>query len=59
MTRTAQTSDKVMLRLPDGWRKAIKIEAIKSHRTMNGELVAAIEAGMKLKGVQLDGPRDE
>ena len=43
-----------MLRLPDGWRDKIKNEAQKSHRSMNAEIVAAIEDAMSIKGVQLD-----
>lgn len=47
-------SDQYMLRLPDGWRSAIKAEAKKSHRSMNAEIVSAIETAMRIKGVQLE-----
>lgn len=45
--------DKYMLRLPDGWRDQIKVEAGKSYRSMNAEIIAAIETAMRIKGVQL------
>lgn len=48
------TADKYMLRLPDGWRDVIKAEAHKSHRSMNAEIVSAIETAMRIKGVRLD-----
>ena len=47
-------NDAYMLRLPDGWRDAIKDEAKKSHRSMNAEIIAAIETAMRIKGVQLE-----
>lgn len=50
------TPDQYMLRLPSGWRDAIKDEAKKSHRSMNAEILAAIETAMRIKGVQLDAP---
>lgn len=43
-----------MLRLPNGWREAIKAEAKRSHRSMNSEIVAAIEAALRGKGIQVD-----
>lgn len=49
-----QLDDKFMMRLPDGWRAAIKIEAAKNRRSMNAEILAAIEVAMRVKGVQLD-----
>ncbi|WP_169743198.1 Arc family DNA-binding protein [Haematobacter massiliensis] len=51
---TTRESDKFMMRLPDGWRDAIKAEAKKHHRTMNAEIIAAIEVAMRIKGVQLE-----
>lgn len=48
-----QLDDKYMLRLPDGWRDTIKNEAKKAHRSMNAEIIAAIETAMRIKGVQL------
>ena len=49
-----QNADKYMLRLPDGWRAVLKDEARKSHRSMNAEIIAAIETAMRIKGVQLE-----
>ena len=51
-----QEQDKFMLRLPDGWRDTIKVEAQKNHRAMNSEILAAIETAMRIKGVQLEAP---
>lgn len=51
---TTRESDKFMMRLPDGWRDVIKAEAKKNHRTMNAEIVAAIEVAMRIKGMQLE-----
>lgn len=51
---TTRESDKFMMRLPDGWRERIKEEARKNHRTMNAEIISAIEVAMRVKGVQLD-----
>lgn len=50
----SQMADRFQIRLPDGWRDIIKREAKKGHRTMNAEIVAAIETAMRIKGVQLD-----
>lgn len=50
-------NDMYSLRLPDGWRDIIKGEAKKAHRSMNAEIIAAIEAAMRIKGVQLDPPK--
>lgn len=49
-----QLDDKFMMRLPDGWRDAIKVEAARNHRSMNAEILAAIEVAMRIKGVQLE-----
>lgn len=46
--------DQFVMRLPDGWRDAIKNAAKASRRSMNAEILAAIEAGMATKGVQLE-----
>lgn len=54
MTTTHRHSDRYTVRLPDGWRDVIKAEAQKSHRSMNAEIVAAIETAMRIKGVQLE-----
>lgn len=50
----SRKADQVLLRLPDGWRGAIKVEAKKNHRSMNSEIIAAIETAMRIKGVHLD-----
>ncbi|WP_182442078.1 Arc family DNA-binding protein [Cereibacter sphaeroides] len=41
MTRT---QDKYIVRLPDGWRDAIKVRAARNRRTMNAEILSALEA---------------
>ena len=50
----SRLADRFMVRLPDGWRDAIKAEAAKNHRPMNSEILAAIETAMRIKGVQLE-----
>lgn len=45
--------DQYVLRLPDGWRDTIKSEAKKNYRPMNGEILAAIEAYFRVRGVFL------
>lgn len=52
-----QNSDRYIVRFPDGWRDTIKVEAAKNHRSMNAEIIAAIETAMRIKGVQLDRPQ--
>lgn len=47
-------TERYIVRLPDGWRDAIKQEAKKHRRSMNAEIVAAIEVAMKIKGVRLE-----
>lgn len=49
-----QEADKFVVRLPKGWRDTIRAEAQKSHRSMNAEIVAAIETAMRIKGVSLE-----
>lgn len=49
-----QYQDAYTLRLPDGWRDAIKAEAAKSRRSMNSEIIEAISTAMTAKGVQLE-----
>lgn len=46
--------DQYMLRLPRGWRDAVKEEARKGHRSMNAEILAAIETAMRIKEVSLE-----
>ena len=54
MTQTHRNSDRYIVRLPDGWRERIKLEATKNHRSMNAEILSAIEFAMCDKGVKLD-----
>lgn len=49
-----QQADKFVVRLPHGWRDAIKAEAGKNRRSMNSEIVDAIFTALAAKGVQLD-----
>ena len=49
-----QLDDKFMMRMPDGWRDSIKTEAAKNRRSMNAEILSAIEVAMRIKGVNLD-----
>ncbi|WP_420415829.1 Arc family DNA-binding protein [Marinovum algicola] len=51
-----KNKDRFIVRLPDGWRDVIKSEAAKAHRSMNAEIIAAIEQGMLAKGVALELP---
>lgn len=46
--------DQFMLRLPDGWREAIKARAARNRRSMNQEILAALEsvAGVTATGEQ-------
>lgn len=46
MTASSRTNDKFMLRLPDGWRDVIKVRAVKNRRSMNAEILSAIEAAL-------------
>lgn len=41
---TSQTLDRYIIRLPDGWRDAIKRLAAKNRRSMNQEILAALES---------------
>ncbi|MDU9005738.1 Arc family DNA-binding protein [Sedimentitalea todarodis] len=43
MTDAAQNQDKFVLRLPNGMRDKIKLAASNSNRSMNAEVVAALE----------------
>jgi plasmid stability protein len=52
----SQKLNQFNLRLPDGWREKVKEEAAKCHRSMNAEILSAIETAMRIKGVQLEAP---
>lgn len=45
-------SDQFMLRMPDGMRGQIKIQAAKNRRSMNAELVLIIERAINDGGKQ-------
>lgn len=53
MTRKQQ-EERYPLRLPTGWRDAIKVEAARNRRSMNSEIVDAICRSMEAKGVHLE-----
>ncbi|WP_443189679.1 Arc family DNA-binding protein [Oceanicola sp. S124] len=36
-----------MLRLPEGWREALKVEAARNHRSLNGEILHRLEPTMQ------------
>lgn len=40
----SQIADQVAVRLPDGWRDAIKVRAAMNRRSMNSEILAALES---------------
>lgn len=44
MTDSRRDSDKFMLRLPDGWRDVLKVRAARNRRSMNQEILAALES---------------
>lgn len=50
----SRRADQFPVRFPDGWRDAIKAEAAKNRRSMNSEILAAIETAMRIKGVSLE-----
>ena len=54
MDMRAEGVAQVALRLPHSWREVIKAEAGKNHRSMNSEIICAIETAMKIKGVSLE-----
>lgn len=39
----ARTAEKYIVRLPDGWRDAIKARAAQNRRSMNQEILIALE----------------
>ena len=52
----SRIADRYVIRFPAGWRDAIKVEAAKNRRSMNAEILNAIETAMRIKGVQFDQP---
>lgn len=57
---TTRESDKFMLRFPDGMRDRIKAEADKNGRSMNAEIIQAIEAHLSRPRFAFDpGPNVE
>jgi plasmid stability protein len=53
MAENAQNQDKFILRMPDGMRDQIKIEAAKNRRSMNAEIIERVEKTLKYP--DLDG----
>lgn len=51
---TDKVNDRYNLNMPDGWRAVLKAEAKKSRRSLNAEIIAAIQTSMRIKGVNLD-----
>lgn len=47
------------LRLPEGWRARIKREAVRNHRSMNQEIVAALEGIVRKADHVASGPNLE
>lgn len=47
-----RASDKLILRVPDGMRDAIKLMAARNRRTMNSEILILIEAGLRAQEKQ-------
>lgn len=43
MTAPSRQADQYVVRLPDGWRDAIKARAAVNRRSMNQEILAALE----------------
>ena len=56
MKYPSRRADQFPVRFPDGWREKIKEEAKREHRSMNAEILAAIETAMRIKGVRLEVP---
>ncbi|MBR9765921.1 MAG: Arc family DNA-binding protein [Rhodobacteraceae bacterium] len=38
-TNDTNSDGRLHLRLPDGWREALKVEAARNYRSMNGEII--------------------
>lgn len=61
----SRTADQFVLRLPEGWRDTIKVRAARNRRSMNNEILAALEgvvgeaAGGKLAGEAPAAGNDE
>lgn len=49
MLSNSRTADKFVLRLPEGLRDRINLEAGKNHRSMNGEIIARIDRSLDLE----------
>lgn len=52
MVQTNTESEKVMLRLPDGWRRALKIAAAMNGRSMNAEIVQRLRPTIETTDAQ-------
>jgi hypothetical protein len=51
---TTSQSDKFVLRMPDGLRDSLKIEAAKNGRSMNAEMIARLERSFEAEREALD-----
>ena len=47
-----RNTDKFMLRMPDGWRAALKARAALNRRSLNQEILMALEGVVKAAGVE-------
>lgn len=48
------TADRYIIRLPDGWRDTIKVLAAKNRRSMNQEILAALEGVVRGENEKAD-----
>lgn len=44
MSQPSRTADKVVIRLPDGFRRELKIRAARNDRSLNGEVVNMLKS---------------
>lgn len=47
MAKTSNSSDKFIVRLPDGMRERLKDQAAKNNRTLNAEIVDRLETTLQ------------
>lgn len=45
----SKTADRYIIRMPDGWRDAIKVMAAKNRRSMNAEILIALGGALGLE----------
>lgn len=46
MTYPSRTAERIIIRLPDGMRRELKILAAQKNRTMTGQVVTMLESGL-------------